>query len=107
MGILEDEPAQYGEKTTTGVLRDHLFHSHVDTWIPACDSMGLKIEGKEKMQAKVKQWRAVKAGEPVSKELEETDNIPPFSDEALLDAIAELVTCDDLVSSLVVSTFEG
>ena len=98
-GVTDFEPVSYGAKTTTSVIRNHLFYAHADTWIEACDKMKITIGGKDAFQAKITAYRAKNTpganAVPVDARAEP---VPEFSQEALIDAIADLVIVDDLVS---------
>lgn len=41
--------AEFSIKTSTGVLRKHLYERHADAWITGCDKLGIVIKAKEAM----------------------------------------------------------
>jgi hypothetical protein len=41
------ELVDFSLMTSTSVLRQHLFESHLDPWIVACNDMKVKINAKE------------------------------------------------------------
>ena len=48
MGTLAKKtPKSYGFRTSTTMLRYHLFKSHADEWVEACDKMKIAIGGRE------------------------------------------------------------
>lgn len=103
-GVTDQEPTTYGPKTTTSVIRNHLFSAHADTWIEACDRMKITIGGMGAFQAKVAAHRAKHApGASQSAPDSQAEPVPEFSREALLDAIADLVIVDDLSVNIIES----
>jgi hypothetical protein len=41
------EPKVFGATTSLAVLRKHLFYEHLDTWVAACDKLGIDISARE------------------------------------------------------------
>jgi hypothetical protein len=85
------ELVDFGQTTSTSVLRRHLFESHLDLWIAACDNMKIKITAKEALPV-IEAYRQ----EPQKTQLEAAR--PEFSKEAFLDALVEFIVADDQVS---------
>jgi hypothetical protein len=91
------ELVDFGQTTSTSVLRRHLFESHLDLWIAACDDMKIRITAKEALPV-IEAYRQ----EPQQTQLEAAR--PEFSKEAFLDALVEFIVADDQVS-LILSIF--
>lgn len=91
------QATQYSLKTSTGVLRKHLYECHADAWITGCDQKKIPITAKE-AQLAVAEYRQ-RHGQQSSGTSEQSKNTRPFSQQAFLDAIVEFIVGDDQVRS--------
>lgn len=90
--------AEFSIKTSTGVLRKHLYERHADAWITGCDKLGIVIKAKEAMPY-VNDYRRRK-GHFEANTQEDAGYDPksrPFSKEAFVDGIVESIVADDQV----------
>ena len=86
----------FGLKTATGVLRCHLFNSHLDAWVEGCDKLGIAITA-EDAQSSVTEYRTHESERTIPAK-DGTQRVP-FSNEAFVDAIVDFIVCEDLVST--------
>ncbi|KAJ7137399.1 hypothetical protein C8R43DRAFT_893785, partial [Mycena crocata] len=85
---------QYSLRTSTGVLRRHLFEHHADAWIAACDQMKISITAKD-AQPVIEEYRR-RQGQPTNESNNHSSNNKrSFSREAFVDAIVEFIVGDD------------
>lgn len=84
----------------SGVLRKHLYETHLDAWVSGCDQLKITIKAKEAKQhvddyrrRKEQTTGAAPNSEPGKKRTQ-------FSQEAFVDAIVEFIVGDDQVHSL-------
>jgi len=84
--------AEFGTKTGPSNLRKHLFMKHIKEWSEACDASRIKITGTAALAA-------LKAFKNESGDTLDSEHVP-FSQEAFVNAIAEFIIAEDLVSKL-------
>jgi hypothetical protein len=83
--------SEFGSNTGPSNIRKHLYTHHIADWVQACDEKKIRITGADALRA-VARFR--KLPEPTELEAER----PDFTHEGFVDAIAELIVGDDLVS---------
>lgn len=84
----------YSIKTTTGVIRRHLFKEHKEVWFDACKKFGFEVSGDEYKLAYT-QYFSLPQKQPSSEE-----SRPKFTPEGFVDALTEFIVGDDLVCIL-------
>ncbi|PPQ71742.1 hypothetical protein CVT24_006506, partial [Panaeolus cyanescens] len=90
----------YGNKTSTTVLRKHLYSTHLDEWLESCNKLSIKITASDDALKSAIQDYNHRHSLP-NNEDSHTGNqksIPlyrPFSQEAFVDAIVEWIIVDD------------
>lgn len=92
----------YKTTSSTTTYRTHLSTAHPNSWVEACDHLGIPISGKnfQPLVEKIrKQLANASRNAPVSGTDAEANAAPriPFSTEAFLDAIIDFVVADDQV----------
>lgn len=79
------------------MLRHHLGDIHLDSWVPACDRLGVTIANTKEAQQFVTEYQK-RHGQRNINEPEQTDERRRFSQGAFVDAIMEFIVIDDQVS---------
>jgi len=87
----QHDESTFSIKTATGTLRRHLIDCHFLEWDSACEKQGIQMNSKAGKAAKA---RFQQDGGPRS-----DGKRIPFTREAFIDAIAEFIVTDDVVSS--------
>lgn len=88
---------KYAFRTSTTVLRGHLYRCHLAEWVQGCDDRKLKINGKE-AQAMVADYRQ-KNGQS-SNLIRQESNPQHFTKENFIQAIIKFIVSDDQVNSV-------
>jgi hypothetical protein len=92
-------------KTSSGVLRKHLYEHHIEAWVEGCDRLKYQIKAQEALPY-VNEYRARKQGKTGTAPNPEPDkNRQNFSQEAFVDALVEFIVSDDQVSCLSLPRF--
>ncbi|KAJ6616803.1 hypothetical protein B0H10DRAFT_2190322 [Mycena sp. CBHHK59/15] len=79
-------------KTSSGVLRKHLYEHHLEAWVEGCDMLKYRIKAKE-AQPYVDEYCAHKRGKTGTVPNPEPDkNQQEFSQEAFVDALVEFIS---------------
>ena len=86
----------FGLKTATGMLRRHLFNSHLDAWVEGCDKLGIVITA-EDAQSSIIEYRTHQSERTIPAK-DGTQRVP-FSNEVFVDAIVDFIVREDLVST--------
>jgi hypothetical protein len=81
-------------KTSSGILRHHLFDNHIDLWVTGCDKLKIPITARSAQQP-VAEYRERQGF--IAMNVPESDTRRPFSHEAFVDAIARFIVADDQV----------
>lgn len=88
----------FATTTSTGVLRRHLYETHLDVWVAGCDQLNINIKAKE-AKPHVDEYRRRKQQTTGAAPTEEPGKKrTSFSKEAFVDAIVEFIAADDQVS---------
>lgn len=82
----------YGKNTSTSILRKHLLSCHEVEWFQSCDKLKIEIGGDEAKAAYARFH-----DHPAMASSKNIVTRVPYSPEALVDALAELISGDDLV----------
>jgi hypothetical protein len=88
-------------KTSTGVLRKHLYEQHADEWISGCDQLKIPINAKEAQPAVAEYRRRHGQHSGTSGGSGQTKSRRSFTHEAFVDAIVEFIIGDDQVRIMV------
>lgn len=96
---------EFSLKTSTGVLRKHLYEHHADAWVAGCDKLQIPITAKEALSV-VSDYRR-RQGQPTtgSADSDQRKDRQPFSQEAFVNAIVEFIVADDQVYSFRIPFF--
>ena len=86
----------YSQKTSTATLHKHLYECHADAWVAACDKLGIDITAKGAQQVVCEYRRC--HGEFVPSSQDPEDFCQPFTQDAFVDALVDLIASEDLVS---------
>ena len=81
----------FGSRMSTGTLRRHFITNHLSDWVSECDKLGIVIKSREALGA-IAELHGKKAEKAVQHRI-------PFSNEAFIDALVDLIVVNDLVSS--------
>ena len=87
---------RYSQKTSTATLHKHLYECHPDAWVAVCDKLGIDITAKGAQQV-VREYRR-RHGEFVPSSQDPEDLHQPFTQDAFVDALVDLIASEDLVS---------
>ena len=85
----------FSKGTSTGVLHQHLLDKHKIEWFDSCTKLSIKVNG-SKAPEEYAQYLNKPQFQPSSKDPSKPQL--QYSPEGFVDAIAELVAGDDLVS---------
>ena len=87
---------QYSQKTSTAMLHKHLYTCHPDAWVAVCNKLGIDITEKGAQQV-VHEYRRCH-GEFVPSSQDPEDLCQPFTQDAFVDVLVDLIASEDLVS---------
>jgi len=66
-------------KTGTGILRCHLYETHLDVWVAGCDKLGIELCGRI--------LRACQNSNTMNVACDDSSPCRPFSNEAFVDGV--------------------
>lgn len=89
------QATSFSTRTSTGVLRKHLYERHADAWIAGCKRLNIPITAKEAQPA-IEEYQRRQGQQPQS-DANSTNNRRAFSHEAFVDALVEFIVSDDQV----------
>ena len=88
---------KFGLKTGTGILRRHLYETHLDVWVAGCDKLGISITAKD-AQSSVAEYRARQNSNNVNVARDDSSPCRAFSNKAFVDDFVDFIMREDLVS---------